>query len=392
MAKRKNELIEIFGEKPKIEAIEVEGVKRYVISGSFTQVDKPGQNGRIYPREVMQNAINKLREKVTKGQVFMRVDHPGILSDGGNLGKTGEIMTEISDVQQDGKAFYKAQICDTAVGKDLKAILDAGGMIGVSKRGYGTSKPDQEYPGCEGKHDVINPDYRLSTIDFVDDPSYEFTSDDMHLESKEKDCMKTREQLKAEFPEIFAEIDKEFAEVNSKLTAANTTVESLNKTISEKDTLIQTATESVTAKDAEIKSLNEKIVELNGKVENWEKTAKESEEKATKEAKENAIAQILQKDPEFAKVAVLVKKFEVCQNAEEVTKVYEANRELMNEMKKSLNIQPPVTKVEDKKDEKPTDKLTESQRKEFARQNSERLIASLLPYSEVEFLMSYPVK
>lgn len=388
MAKKKNELIEVCGEKPTMEMVEINGLKKYVISGSFTQVDKPGLNGRIYPREVMQNAISILRKKVEKGQAFMRVDHPGILSDGGNLGKTGAIITEISDVMPDGKAYYKAQIVDTAVGKDLKALLDAGAMIGVSKRGYGSSTPDQEYPGCEGKHDVINKDYRLSAIDFVDEPSYEFTSDDMHLESKEKDCMKTREQLKAEFPEIFAEIEKEFNEVNAKLTTANTTIETLTKSVSDKDVEIKTLTDSVTAKDAEIKTLNDKVTELTTKVEGWEKTAKEAEEKATKEAKENAISQILQKDTEFAKVSALVKKFEVCQNAEEVTKVYEANRELMNEMKKTLQIQPPETKVE-AKDEKPADKLNEAQRKEFDRLNSERRIANLKPYNEDEFIKRF---
>lgn len=193
--------------------------------------------------------------------------------------------------------------------------------------------------------------------------------------------MKTRKELEAEYPEIFAEINKEISD-------KTTQVESLNKTISEKDTQIATLNETVTNKDNEIKSLNDKVTELNSKVETFEKAAKDAEEKATKEAKENAISQILQKDTEYAKVASLVKKFEVCQNAAEVQTVYEANRELLNEMKKSFNVQPPETKVEEKKED-PKPKMTEAQRKEFIRINEERLGVNLKAYSEEDFLKRY---
>ena len=68
----KKKIVEHIFEATSIECLEESGAKKYIISGPFTKTNEPNGNNRIYPKEVMQKAIEKCQKKVAKKQVLAK--------------------------------------------------------------------------------------------------------------------------------------------------------------------------------------------------------------------------------------------------------------------------------------------------------------------------------
>jgi hypothetical protein len=137
------------------------GEKSYVIEGVFAQADQKNRNGRIYPKAIMEKAINKyVTEQVKTGRAVGELNHP----DGPtvNLDKVSHLITDLRLEGND--VIGKASILDTPMGKIVKGLLDGGVQLGVSTRGMGTlvQRSGQTYVG---------EDFMLATVDIVQDPS-----------------------------------------------------------------------------------------------------------------------------------------------------------------------------------------------------------------------------
>ena len=53
------------------------GNKKYAIEGIFMQAEAKNRNGRIYPKPVMETALNKYNtEQVSKGRAVGELNHP----------------------------------------------------------------------------------------------------------------------------------------------------------------------------------------------------------------------------------------------------------------------------------------------------------------------------
>jgi hypothetical protein len=132
-----------------------------VIEGIFMQAESKNRNGRIYPRDVMEKAVNKyVTEQVAKGRAVGELNHP----DGPtiNLDKVSHRITELS---WDGNnVMGKALVLDTPMGQIVKGLVEGGVQLGVSSRGMGTLVQRQGV-------NVVGNDFILSTVDIVQDPS-----------------------------------------------------------------------------------------------------------------------------------------------------------------------------------------------------------------------------
>jgi len=337
----------------------------------------------------MNEAVKKLQLKVKKGAVKMALDHPEWTP---KLKDTAAIITDISEIGIDKKGYYTAQIVDTAVGKDLKAILDVGGVVGVSTRGYGTTLDDQEWPGLSGKYSIIQPGFKLESIDFVDGPSVEETEDYMALEQKGENKMKTIEELMKAYPELFKRFnDKTEAEkkdlvnkLNEAIKVSNSATSNFNKlaemikTIKPDLFVVITESETIKSKDAEILTLKNKISELEVSIKNSTNKISTFESEKIKNAREMELQKIKAEDPDFFKPGMefLVKKFENCNTAEEIRAVYTSNKELIESLRKSNEgMSDPKTKTPDKKNE--GNGLTKEQASDFELKNKERRSSGL---------------
>lgn len=137
------------------------GGKNVFIEGIFMQSDKPNRNGRIYPKAIMESAVNKYNtEQVKTGRAVGELNHP----DGPtiNLDKVSHRITELRFEGND--VIGKALVLDTPMGKIVKGLVEGGVKLGVSSRGMGS---------LERKNGVnyVKEDFVLSTVDIVQDPS-----------------------------------------------------------------------------------------------------------------------------------------------------------------------------------------------------------------------------
>ena len=110
------------------------GKKSYKIKGIFLQSDLKNRNGRVYPKEVLENEVARYnREFINKKRAFGELGHP----DGPtvNLERVSHMITKLTP---DGKNFIgEAKIMDTPYGKIVKGLIDEGAQLGVSLIGMG---------------------------------------------------------------------------------------------------------------------------------------------------------------------------------------------------------------------------------------------------------------
>jgi hypothetical protein len=137
------------------------GEKKYVIEGVFAQADQKNRNGRVYPKPIMERAVNQYVEtQVSKKRAVGELNHPE--GPTVNLDKVSHLITDLKLEGND--VIGKAQILDTPMGKIVKGLLEGGVQLGVSTRGMGS---------LENRNGVayVKDDFILSTVDIVQDPS-----------------------------------------------------------------------------------------------------------------------------------------------------------------------------------------------------------------------------
>lgn len=136
--------------------------KFLIARGEFGRADVATQNNRKYPKTIWDREIKKINEAIRAGKVLGELDHP---ADGKtSLKRVSHIITNLG-LTDDGIIIGEAKILDNEYGRQLRSILEAGGAIGVSSRGMGST-----VPGSDGM-EVVQEDFQYITHDFVADPA-----------------------------------------------------------------------------------------------------------------------------------------------------------------------------------------------------------------------------
>ena len=139
----------------------VGGKKSLTIEGVFMQADQKNRNGRIYAKDVLENAVNKyIKEQVETGRAVGELNHP----DGPTI-NLDKVSHKITELRWDGSnVIGKASILNTPMGNIVSGLLEGGVKLGVSSRGMGSLVQRN------GTQHVAK-DFMLSTVDIVQDPS-----------------------------------------------------------------------------------------------------------------------------------------------------------------------------------------------------------------------------
>jgi hypothetical protein len=140
-----------------------QGKRRLRVRGVFHRADEQNLNRRIYPKAIIERETQKMSDRIAKGEtVYMQADHP---QDGvSRIRDTTAILRSVKFDPNSKEVMGEADIISTATGDDLAKIIEAGGGIGISARGFGSTKPGE----CAGhKGEVVQEDYSLVTYDFV---------------------------------------------------------------------------------------------------------------------------------------------------------------------------------------------------------------------------------
>ncbi len=162
--------------------------------GVFQRADVINENKRVYPRKVLEKAINEFSQKVKTGRAVGTLEHP---VDGRT--KAYEISHKITNIymNENGEVIGEAIALDTTKGKELKALLEGGVAIGISSRGFGTVKTVNK----DGQSIYeVQDDFELETFDVVYDPSTPGAFVGM-TESKQGEGNMDLEKLKQEYKE-----------------------------------------------------------------------------------------------------------------------------------------------------------------------------------------------
>src|SRR6056300_1982476 len=140
---------------------EKNGTKKYAIEGVFMTAETKNRNGRIYPREVMESAVNKYdNEQVKTGRAVGELNHPE-----GPTVNLDKVSHKIEKLEWKGNDVVgKATILETPMGKIVQGLLDGGVNLGVSTRGMGSLER-------RGDAMYVKNDFLLNAVDIVQDPS-----------------------------------------------------------------------------------------------------------------------------------------------------------------------------------------------------------------------------
>lgn len=157
------------------------------LRGEFARCGVATENKRVYPHRLWEREIGRLSKAMSGRQLFGECDHPS--DSRTQLARVSHLLTNLEI--RDGLVIGEAEILDTERGRNLKAILQAGGRIGISSRGYGSTATNEK------GEDVVQDDYRLVTFDFVADPADQSAYPDVFYEHKEENM--SEEQKAAEF-------------------------------------------------------------------------------------------------------------------------------------------------------------------------------------------------
>lgn len=129
--------------------------------GKFQEADAVNKNKRMYTYDVLNENVKKLGECIKARGLVGELDHPedSII----HFEKASHIITKL---WWEGNVLMgEGEILNTPHGKILRALINDGVRVGVSSRGVGNGKTN------ENGILVIDESYKLITFDVVADPS-----------------------------------------------------------------------------------------------------------------------------------------------------------------------------------------------------------------------------
>jgi len=140
---------------------EVADGKAMYLTGIIQRAKAKNQNGRVYPREVLEREVENYQKVVRENRALGELDHPedSVV----NLKNVSHLMTQI---WWDGDSVMgKCKILNTPSGQILQSLVQSNVTLGISSRGMGSVHEDRQ------GNTVVEDDFNLICFDFVSDPS-----------------------------------------------------------------------------------------------------------------------------------------------------------------------------------------------------------------------------
>ncbi len=136
---------------------------RVIVTGVLQRSDAKNQNGRIYPKEILEREVEKYKKReVAEKRTLGELDHPE-----SSVVNLKNVSHNVLDCWWDGDdVMGKVEILSTPSGNILKQLMQHGIKLGISSRGLGSVKPVNENGTLE-----VQDDFELVCWDFVSNPS-----------------------------------------------------------------------------------------------------------------------------------------------------------------------------------------------------------------------------
>ena len=126
---------------------------KLVVHGVLQRANAKHQNGRVYPREILERESQKYtKEFVVQKRALGELDHPD--SSVVNLQNVSHNVTEMN--WEGDNLVGTVEVLGTPSGNILKELFRAGIKLGISSRGMGSVEPMQEGDGQKVGQDLFH--------------------------------------------------------------------------------------------------------------------------------------------------------------------------------------------------------------------------------------------
>jgi hypothetical protein len=137
--------------------------KSVVVQGVLQRANAKNQNGRVYPKDILEREVQKYDQNFVKERRALgELDHPD--SSVVNLQNVSHNVVEMMWSGDD--LMGKVEILPTPNGNILKQLMKAGIKLGISSRGLGSVRKN-----VRENADEVQDDFELIAFDFVSNPS-----------------------------------------------------------------------------------------------------------------------------------------------------------------------------------------------------------------------------
>jgi hypothetical protein len=134
---------------------------RILLRGILQKADTLNQNGRIYPRAVLEREVRNYQKFIKERRAIGELDHPS--TSVVELKNGSHVITDA--YMKDDVVYGTIEVLDKLpMGKILRGYIEHGIKIGISSRGVGSTTN-------EGGHSRVNDDFQLICWDMVAEPS-----------------------------------------------------------------------------------------------------------------------------------------------------------------------------------------------------------------------------
>ena len=133
---------------------------KVMLSGIIQRANTLNQNGRVYPRPILEREIMNYQKMIRENRALGECDHPD--SSVVELKNVSHIIRE-AYIQGDD-VYGKIEILDTPSGKIIQSLIESGVTLGISSRGVGSTV-------AQGGNQVVQDDFQLICFDMVSEPS-----------------------------------------------------------------------------------------------------------------------------------------------------------------------------------------------------------------------------
>lgn len=133
---------------------------KIILSGIIQRANTLNQNGRVYPRPILEREIMNYQKLIRENRALGECDHPD--SSVVELKNVSHIVREA--YMQGDDVYGKIEILDTPSGKIIQSLIESGVTLGISSRGVGSTV-------SQGGNQVVQDDFQLICFDMVSEPS-----------------------------------------------------------------------------------------------------------------------------------------------------------------------------------------------------------------------------
>lgn len=133
---------------------------KLMMKGILQKADTLNQNGRIYPRVILEREVRNYQKLILENRALGECDHPD-----NSVVSLKNVSHIVREAYMEGNVVYGiVELMNTPSGKILQELVESGVKLGISSRGVGTTQKENGY-------DVVQDDFQLICWDFVSEPS-----------------------------------------------------------------------------------------------------------------------------------------------------------------------------------------------------------------------------